>query len=58
VPEWSEYAAFCEEYERGLRREAFIILEFKRWWTDGLIYFEPVSRCANNYLLSSESELM
>jgi hypothetical protein len=27
VPEWADYAAFCEEYERGLRREAFTILE-------------------------------
>jgi hypothetical protein len=27
VPEWADYAVFCEEYERGLRREAFAILE-------------------------------
>jgi hypothetical protein len=27
VPAWADYAAFCEEYERGLRREAFSILE-------------------------------
>ena len=27
VPWWADYAAFCEEYERGLRREAFNILE-------------------------------
>ena len=27
VPAWAEYAAFCEVYERGLRREAFNILE-------------------------------
>lgn len=27
VPEWADYAAFCEEYERGLRRKAFTILE-------------------------------
>jgi hypothetical protein len=27
VPEWADYAAFCEEQERGLRREAFTILE-------------------------------
>jgi len=27
TPEWSDYAAFCEKYERGLRRDAFIILE-------------------------------
>jgi len=27
VPEWVDYVAFCEEYERGLRREAFTILE-------------------------------
>jgi hypothetical protein len=24
--QWSEYGAFCQEYERGLRREAFTIL--------------------------------
>jgi hypothetical protein len=27
VPEWADYADFCQEYERGLRREAFAILE-------------------------------
>jgi len=27
IPEWSDYAAFCDEYERGLRGEAFTILE-------------------------------
>jgi hypothetical protein len=27
VPEWADYAAFWEEYERGLRNDAFIILE-------------------------------
>ena len=27
VPAWADYAAFCEEYERGLRPEAFNILE-------------------------------
>ncbi len=27
VPEWADYAAFCEEYERGLRGKAFTILE-------------------------------
>jgi len=27
VPAWADYAAFCEEYERGFRREAFDILE-------------------------------
>jgi hypothetical protein len=27
VPEWADYAAFCEEYGRGLRRKAFTILE-------------------------------
>jgi hypothetical protein len=27
VPEWADYAAFCEEYERGLRNDAFTILE-------------------------------
>jgi hypothetical protein len=27
VPEWAEYAAFCDEYERGLRHDAFTILE-------------------------------
>jgi hypothetical protein len=27
VPAWADYAAFCEEYERGLRREAFDTLE-------------------------------
>ena len=27
VPEWADYAAFCEEYERGLRSNAFAILE-------------------------------
>jgi len=27
VPEWADYAMFCAEYERGLRREAFVILE-------------------------------
>ena len=27
VPEWSDYAAFCEKYEGGLRRDAFSDLE-------------------------------
>ncbi|MGB8733190.1 MAG: hypothetical protein WCC99_18215 [Candidatus Sulfotelmatobacter sp.] len=27
VPEWADYGAFCTEYERGLRREAFTTLE-------------------------------
>jgi len=27
VPAWADYAAFCEEYERGLRDKAFNILE-------------------------------
>jgi hypothetical protein len=27
VPEWADYAAFCEEYERGLRSKAFVTLE-------------------------------
>ena len=27
VPEWADYAAFCEEYERGLRGKAYTILE-------------------------------
>lgn len=27
VPEWKAYAEFCEQYERGLRREAFLVLE-------------------------------
>jgi hypothetical protein len=27
VPEWADFAAFCDEYDRGLRREAFIVLE-------------------------------
>jgi hypothetical protein len=27
VPEWADYAVFCEEHERGLRHEAFAILE-------------------------------
>jgi len=27
VPEWADYAAFCEEYERGMRSDAFTILE-------------------------------
>jgi len=27
VPEWSDYASFCEKYEQGLRREAFSRLE-------------------------------
>lgn len=26
-PEWADYAAFCTEHERGLRRQAFEILE-------------------------------
>jgi hypothetical protein len=26
-PEWTDYAAYCTEYERGLRRQAFTILE-------------------------------
>src|SRR5215469_16233057 len=26
-PEWADYAAFCSEYERGLRPRAFAILE-------------------------------
>lgn len=26
-PEWADYAAFCLKYERGLRRQAFAILE-------------------------------
>ena len=26
-PEWADYAAFCTEYERGLRPKAFAILE-------------------------------
>jgi hypothetical protein len=27
IPAWADYAAFCEEYERGLRQEAFNILK-------------------------------
>ena len=27
MPEWEGYANFCSEYERGLRRDAFAILE-------------------------------
>jgi hypothetical protein len=27
IPEWSDYASFCEKYEQGLRREAFGSLE-------------------------------
>jgi hypothetical protein len=27
IPEWSDYATFCEKYEQGLRREAFGRLE-------------------------------
>jgi hypothetical protein len=27
VPEWVDYAAFCSQYERGLRGQAFAILE-------------------------------
>jgi hypothetical protein len=27
VPEWADYAVFCEQYERGLRPKAFAILE-------------------------------
>ena len=27
VPEWSDYADFCEAYERGVRQQAFIHLE-------------------------------
>src|SRR5687768_8236357 len=26
-PEWADYAAYCTEHERGLRRKAFSILE-------------------------------
>jgi hypothetical protein len=26
-PEWTDYAGFCSEYERGLRRQAFTTLE-------------------------------
>jgi len=27
IPEWSDYATFCEKYDRGLRSEAFTLLE-------------------------------
>ena len=27
MPAWADYAVFCDEYERGLRREAFNILD-------------------------------
>jgi hypothetical protein len=27
TPEWMDYAAFCTEYERGLRRQAFRLLD-------------------------------
>jgi hypothetical protein len=27
TPEWSDYATFCVEYERGLRKKAFAILD-------------------------------
>ena len=27
VPLWSDYAAFCEQYERGLRTQEFAMLE-------------------------------
>ena len=27
TPEWRDYAAYCAEYERGLRRQAFSVLE-------------------------------
>jgi len=27
IPEWSDYASFCEKYEQGLRQEAFGCLE-------------------------------
>jgi hypothetical protein len=27
VPEWADYATFCEEYERGLRRDALVVLD-------------------------------
>jgi hypothetical protein len=27
VPEWEDYATFCEKYERGLRRDALVVLD-------------------------------
>jgi hypothetical protein len=27
VPEWEDYATFCEEYERGLRHDALVVLD-------------------------------
>jgi len=27
IPEWSAYASFCEQYEQGLRQDAFVRLE-------------------------------